>query len=288
MRADDSAILRIRLRSSRVYGLLAPVAVALVLAASIASASTMEESLPDQADREHTIRPDATTSISRQVWAVVNAYDRTDDDRALDTGRKPAEMLAFYGVRKGMRVAELGAAGGYTTELLSRMVDGGGKVYAHNTPWMKDRFGDRMTARMKRAPMDNVVSVVRDWESPLPPEATGLDAVFIVLFYHDTVWMGADRAKMNRAVFDALRHGGVYAVIDHSAAAGHGVRDAKTLHRIEEDTLVAEVLAAGFKLADSADFLRNPADKRDWNAAPGAAGERRGTSDRFVLKFVKP
>ena len=112
--------------------------------------------------------------------------------------------------------------------------------------------------------------------------------MFFLLSYHDTVWMQTDRAAMNRAVFQALRPGGVYAIIDHNAAAGHGVADAQTLHRIEQSTLVAEVLAAGFRLDGEADFMRNPADARDWSASPRTAAERRGTSDRFVLRFVRP
>ncbi|HUE39122.1 MAG TPA: SAM-dependent methyltransferase, partial [Candidatus Binatia bacterium] len=123
---------------------------------------------------------------------------------------------------------------------------------------------------------------------PLPPEAHDLDAVFIVLFYHDTVWMDVDRAKMNAAVFRALKPGGIFAVIDHSAKPGSGLADVQTFHRIDEQVARQEIERAGFRLASSASFLRNPADTRDWNDSPMAAGARRGTSDRFVLKFVKP
>jgi predicted methyltransferase len=112
--------------------------------------------------------------------------------------------------------------------------------------------------------------------------------VVFILAYHDTVWMETDRAAMNREIFEALRPGGVYGIVDHAAAPGHGVEDARTLHRIEREIVVAEVTAAGFELADEASFLANPDDAHDWNAAPSAAGERRGTSDRFVLLFRKP
>jgi predicted methyltransferase len=77
-------------------------------------------------------------------------------------------------------------------------------------------------------------------------------------------------------------------VIDSSAKPGTGTQDAKTLHRIDEQVVKDEVARAGFKLQTEADFLRNPQDARDWNSSPGAAGERRGTSDRFALRFVKP
>jgi predicted methyltransferase len=93
---------------------------------------------------------------------------------------------------------------------------------------------------------------------------------------------------MNRAIFAALRPGGVFGIVDHSARPGSGVADVKTLHRIEESVVRQEVEAAGFQLAARAEFLRNPDDRRDWNDSPSAAAERRGRSDRFVLKFVKP
>ena len=85
-----------------------------------------------------------------------------------------------------------------------------------------------------------------------------------------------------------LKPGGVYGIVDHSAAAGHGESDVESLHRIEESTLRADVEKAGFVLEGSADFLKRPDDTRDWSASPRTAGEKRGTSDRFVLKFVKP
>ena len=112
--------------------------------------------------------------------------------------------------------------------------------------------------------------------------------MLIVLFYHDTYWQKVDRAKMNAAVMRVLKPGGVYGIVDHSAAAGHGESDVESLHRIEESTLRADVEKAGFVLEGSADFLKRPDDTRDWSASPRTAGEKRGTSDRFVLKFVKP
>jgi predicted methyltransferase len=136
--------------------------------------------------------------------------------------------------------------------------------------------------------MANVHRVDRELDAPFPGDATNLDAVVFILSYHDAVWLKADRTKMNKAVFDALRSGGVYGIVDHAARAGAGVSATKTLHRIEEKALVDEVTKVGFKLAGEADFLKNPSDAHDWNASPSAAAAKRGTSDRFVLKFVKP
>ncbi len=231
----------------------------------------------------------ATQPGPPDVRAVVDAPDRSDDDRKLDAGRHPGEMLAFFGIAPGMKVAELIAGGGYTTEILARAVGPVGVVYGQNSKFILDRFAEKpWTARLAKPVMKNVVRVDRELEDPLPPEAKNLDAVFMVLFYHDTVWQKTDREKMNHAVFQALKPGGVFAIIDHSGRPGTGVSEAQTLHRIEEKVVREELEKAGFKLGGEAAFLRNPADARDWNDSPREAAEKRGTSDRFVLRFVKP
>ena len=220
--------------------------------------------------------------------ALVAASDRTEADRALDAGRRPAELLAFFGVAPGMRVAELGAGGGYTSELLARAVGPSGTVYGHNTPFILQRFAEGpWSERLARPTMKTVRRVDRPFDDPLPPDATNLDQVWIILFYHDTVWQGVDRDRMNRAVYAALRPGGVYAVVDHSGRPGTGTTETQTLHRIEERVVREEIERAGFRLDAESPVLRNPADARDWNDSPRAAMERRGTSDRFVLRFVK-
>jgi predicted methyltransferase len=221
--------------------------------------------------------------------AIVAAADRSEADRALDGGRKPAETLAFFGVKPGMRVAEIAAGAGYTSELLARAVGPNGRVYGVNSKWVLERFAEApWSARLATPVMANVERLDREFDDPFPAEVKDLDLVVNVLFYHDTVWQKADRAKMNAAIFAALKPGGHYVVIDHSAAAGHGVDDAQTLHRIEASVVQAEVEAAGFRLVEQGEFLKNPDDARDWNASPRAAAERRGTSDRFAFKFERP
>lgn len=221
--------------------------------------------------------------------AVVDAPDRTSADRALDAGRKPVDLLAFIGVRPGMRIAELGAGAGYTTELLARAVAPGGTVYAQNNRLILERFAAApWSARLATPAMRNVVRLDREFDDPFPADLPPLDAVVINLFYHDTVWMGTDRAAMNRAVYAHLKRGGVFVVVDHSGRPGTGTSETQSLHRIEEGVVRAEVEQAGFRLAREGTFLRNPSDPRDWNDSPRVAGERRGTSDRFALAFVKP
>jgi predicted methyltransferase len=234
-------------------------------------------------------RPQAEAlTPSAEASAIVAATDRTDADRQLDGGRHPAELLTFLALTPGMRVAELAAGAGYTTELLARSVAPRGKVWAENPAGFLKFVGGPFKERLAKPALKDVVRADRPLESPLPADARNLDAVVSVLVYHDMVWLGVDREKMNKAVFDALKKGGEYLIVDHSAAPGHGVEDVKTLHRIDEGTLTREVIRAGFQPAGSANFLRNPGDDRDWNDSPNAAADRRGTSDRFVLKFVRP
>lgn len=247
--------------------------------------------LAGQACAAHHVTATATTPTAPapiDAAAIVAATDRTDADRALDAGRHPAELLSFLGLRPGDHVADLMAGGGYTTELLARAVGPTGVVYGQNNPWVLERFAAAPWAdRLARPVNANVARLDLELEDPFG-DVHDLDVVVMNLFYHDTVWLGVDRPAMNKAILAALKPGGAYVIIDHAARLEAGVKDAQTLHRIEEVGVVLEVTAAGFKLDQTADFLRNPSDTRDWSASPSAAGEKRGTSDRFVLKFRKP
>lgn len=233
--------------------------------------------------------PAPPPQVPDAIRAAISAPDRSAADRALDAGRAPERMLTFFGIAPGARVAELGAGGGYTTELLARVVGPGGRVHGQNSAFLLERFAaGPWGERLAKPVMRNTVRHDREFDDPFPPDLAGLDAVLIVLFYHDTVWQGVDRDAMNAAVFRVLRPGGVYGIVDHAAAPGRGVEDAETLHRIEESVVRAEVERAGFRFDAAAEFLRNADDARDWNASPREAGERRGRSDRFVLRFEKP
>lgn len=270
-----------------VLGLLAAAA-----CGSSSSSGTTEPAAPASAEPAATpveAGPrEVEVTVTPQIKAIVDAADRTADDKKLDAGRKPGELLAFAGIQPGMKVAELAPAGGYTTEVLARAVGASGKLYAVNNKALIGFFGKKWEERLARPAMKTVTRVDRELEDPLPPEVKDLDAVFLVLFYHDLFWLNVDRARMNAAVFAALKPGGIFVVVDHSGRDGSDGTEAKTLHRIEEATVREDVAKAGFQLIETAGFLRNPDDKRDWNASASAAGERRGTSDRFVLKFQKP
>jgi predicted methyltransferase len=247
-----------------------------------------------------------------QIATVLAGPDRSDADRTNDKRRKPDQMLAFIGVRPGMVVLDLSAGGGYTTELLARSVGPTGRVYGQTAPRV-DRVPPAqpegaatppaplaasaapgttsrtapasLAARVKNPAAGNILIVVQPFESPVPPElaSSGLDLVTLMFNYHDLGHMGVDRAAMNRAVFAALKPGGLYVLADHSGRSGTGISEAGTLHRVEESFLRAEVEQAGFKLQGEGHFLRNPSDPRDRNTP-----EPPQPKDEFVLKFVRP
>ncbi len=229
------------------------------------------------------------SALSREeIDAIVDAPDRTAEDKEADVRRKPREFLAFLKIHPGMRVADLGAGFGYTTELLARAVGPDGKVYGQNPRFVLERFAEAAWAQRLSRPVNAVVERVdREFVEPLPAEVQNLDLVVNVLFYHDFEWMGVDRARHNAAVFAALAPGGRYVIVDAHAATGQGAADSKALHRIEETLVRAELQAAGFELVEEGDFLANPNDTRDWNALPWS-NERGEFSDKFVLAFQRP
>jgi predicted methyltransferase len=225
---------------------------------------------------------DSAVLSGARIAEIVASPDRIEADRTNDIRRKPGEMLAFIGLRPGMVALDLSAGGGYTTELLARSVGPGGKVYAQ----VPRAAGSGLAARAAKAQFAGIVSIVaQPFETPIPPPATtnALDLVTLMFNYHDLGHMGVDRDKMNRAVFAALKPGGLFVVADHSGRPGTGISEAGTLHRIEESFLRAEVEKAGFKLVATGDFLRNPNDPRDKDTPDPAQPK-----DEFVLKFAKP
>ena len=220
-------------------------------------------------------------TISRErIAEIVASPDRSAADRTNDQRRRPEPMLAFIGLRTGMVAMDVSAAGGYTTELIARAVGPTGKVYAQ-----LPRNPQRVEARAKNPAVGHIVPVVRPFDDPVPPEisSNALDLVTLMFNYHDFGHLGVDRARFNRAVFAALKPGGMFVVADHSGRPGTGISESGTLHRIEEAFLRKEVEAAGFELAEEGNFLRNPNDPRD-KETPDPPMPK----DEFVLKFVKP
>lgn len=216
--------------------------------------------------------------------AIVDAADRTPEDREADARRHPVELLEFLGVSPGAKVADLAAGSGYTTELLARAVGPSGVVYAQNDRATIDKYvSESWPKRLTRDATRNVVRMDREFDAPFSPEAHHLGLVTLLFSYHDIVVGGADRGKLNAEVFRALEPGGLYVVADHRAAPGTGLQAASTLHRIEEKIVREEVEAAGFTFVESGEFLRDPKDD-----ATEPSFKRGFATDRFILKFKKP
>jgi len=216
--------------------------------------------------------------------AIVASPDRTDGDRQADQRRQPAKMLAFTEVKTGMKVLDMEASAGYSTELLARAVGASGVVYAQDSAAVIERFvKDKFDIRAQKPVMKNVVHVIRNFDDPIPPDVSGLDLITFFFAYHDITYMEVDRAAMNRKMFAALKPGGFLVIADHSAKAGDGISVAKTLHRIEESVVRQEIEAAGFKLVAEGNFLRHPEDPRD-----ASVFRPQVPTDEFVLKYQKP
>jgi predicted methyltransferase len=231
--------------------------------------------------------PTAAPLGATQIDAIITSPDRRPADRTNDIRRKPAQMLAFIGVRPGMTALDLSAGGGYTSELLARAAGPDGRVYAQVAP----RNGAAppsfatLSDRAKNLTGGKIVPVLLPFDDLVAAEipAKTLDVATLMFNYHDLGAMGVDRGAMNRSVFNALRAGGVYVIADHAGRPGTGISESSTLHRIEADFLKREVESAGFRLAAEGSFLRNPADPRDRETPEGGQPK-----DEFVLKFVKP
>ena len=227
--------------------------------------------------------PAAISQTTPDYAAIIAAPDRSDADRKLDTNRAPAQWLAFIGAKPGMKILDIFAVYGWKAELLARAVAPGGKVYAQNSEAAFARVKDRLEARLKTPAAANIVSAVQPLDDPAPPGMHDFDLVTFFYAYHDITNLGVDRAKMHKAVYDALKPGGELVVGDYSAKPGAGTSVAQTLHRSDEALVRSEIEAAGFKLIDHGDFLQVPGDARDAHSHSGAE-----PVDIFVLKFRKP
>jgi predicted methyltransferase len=208
--------------------------------------------------------------------SVVADPSRSDADRKLDPSRQPVAFLQFTGVRPGMHVLDIAAGGGYTTDLLSRVVGPTGRVFAQTektSPALQQRI----------ASLGNVTLVESGAQDPVPTGARPLDLITIVLAYHDITYETVDRAAMNRQLFDALGPEGVLVLIDHAAKPGTGANDGKTLHRIDEILVKKELTDAGFVLDKESYFLRNSDDPHDQPFFKMST-----PTDRFALRFKKP
>ncbi len=224
------------------------------------------------------------------IAAAIADSHRPDGDKQRDENRKPAEVMAFTGVKPGDAVAELLPGAGYFTRILSKIVGANGHVYALTPAPLPDAPADMpdFAARVKAIAADpnySNVSVVIEPFSQLKAPAP-VDLVWTSQNYHDLHnFPGLDVGVFNQMVFDTLKPGGIYLILDHEAEAGSGTRDTSTLHRIDMETVKKEVLAAGFVLVGTNDALRQPGDQHLVKVFDPSV---RGKTDQFILKFRKP
>ncbi|MEI9992687.1 MAG: hypothetical protein WDM86_21970 [Rhizomicrobium sp.] len=223
------------------------------------------------------------------VTAAIADPGRPDADRKVDDERKPAEMVVFAGIRPGSRVMDLAPGGGYFTRIFAKVVGDKGWVYAFVPAELDPILAKRspgVDIKKMFAAYPNVSVLHGPINSLAAPES--LDVVWTAQNYHDfhdPFYAPADLALVNKAVFAALKPGGVFVVLDHAAANGSGLRDTDTLHRIDEAAVKQEVEAAGFKFAGESNVLRNPKDPRDKLVFDPSI---RHHTDQFILKFIKP
>ena len=251
----------------RSISLIGAVALGLVVTASVASAAD---------------------AVPANIQAAVADPARPDADKQRDADRKPAALIAFAGIKSGDHVGDVLAGGGYFTRIFSKVVGDKGVVYAMSPPLPAPAPGGRdfdapIKALMADANYKNVKLRVLD---PAAKPADLLDVAWTSNNYHDLhSFPNADLMAFNKTIFDALKPGGTYIVIDHAAAAGSGLRDTSTLHRIDPAVVKAEVIAVGFTFAGESAVLSNPRDPHTTGVGDPTV---RGKTDQFVYKFSKP
>jgi predicted methyltransferase len=209
--------------------------------------------------------------------------------RAADPLRKPAETLSFSGVKGGMTVGEFYPAGGYFTRMLSDMVGSSGHIYAvENAGWNDSVKDDRKM--LSEGKWKNVSLDVQPFGTVKFPKP--LDLAWVTQNYHDLKidkygpgGHAVDTVAFDRAVYNALKPGGIFFILDHEGPAGMSEADIAKMHRINRDLVVKEVTSAGFKLAAEGKFLRRSGDD---HTKPIFDPSVRGHTDQYALKFVKP
>jgi len=232
----------------------------------------------------------AAAKVPAYITAAVADPGRPAEDTQRDANRKPAETVQFAGIKPGDKVAELVPGRGYFTRIFSKVVGPKGHVYALSPPRRPNAAADSpdpvaATAALAADPAySNVTATGGSLAKISVPEP--VDVVFTAQNYHDVHNVpDVDLAAFNKAIFDALKPGGVFVVLDHAAAAGSAARDTSTLHRIDPETVKSEVLAAGFKLEGESKVLANTQDDHTLKVFDPSI---RGKTDQFILKFRKP
>ena len=223
--------------------------------------------------------------LSAIITRAVADPARPADQKELDVLRKPAETLAFSGVRPGMTVGEFYPGSGYFTRMLSDVVGPSGHVYGlENGGWKG--VGDADRAMLADGRWSNVSMDIRPFGTvafPVP-----LDLVWVTQNYHDLKipeYGKVDTIAFDRSVYRALKPGGIFFILDHQGYPGMSEGEIAKLHRINRDVVVREVTSVGFKLVAEGKFLWRPTDDHH---LPIFDEKVRGHTDQYALRFVKP
>jgi len=222
--------------------------------------------------------------LTKVVSEAVDNPSRSEEDRARDTDRNPQAVLSFSGVKPTDKVLDIAAGGGYYTTILAEVVGPNGWVYAINPTIVAEKYPEAVApleSAVKQGLLPNVsYQLLPDFSSGLPSD---LDMAINILFYHDFVWLEKNRQATNKAVFDALKPGGIYLIVDHSSTET-GWEAATTLHRGNASLTKKELTAVGFEYLGESNALRHPDDPLTANVF----SDIRGKTDRFIYKFQKP
>jgi len=215
------------------------------------------------------------------IKKAVESPDRPADAKARDANRKPAEVLTMSGIKPGDKVVEFASFGQYYTTMISDIIGPQGKVNMYDLPYTDKFAGDPSRAFAEKHPNATYTQInYNDVELP-----QNVDEVFMVLYYHDLFLNDIDVAKLNKKIYDALKPGGVFLVIDHNAKAGSGTSDTKALHRIDPEVIAQQIPMAGFKLVERSNILAHPEDP---HTDMVFKDNIRGITDRTVFVFRKP
>lgn len=224
------------------------------------------------------------------VQAVVS-NQRPTADLTRDHNRKPAQVLAFFGIERGMRVLDLYSGGGYYTEILAAVVGPEGSVVAHNNrayltfaePELTQRFAPGRLANVERLTAEN---------NQLQLAPGEFDAVLMILTYHDVYfvdeengWSAIDAEQLRTEIFRSMRSSAVLGIVDHVASVDAPLTVAQNLHRIDPLRIRRELEATGFVFEGESKVLHNAFDD---HSEPMFSEGLRGKTDRAVLKFRKP
>ena len=225
----------------------------------------------------------------KHIVDAVNHKDRPAGDRELDVMRKPAEVLAFFGVEPGMNIVDIFAGNGYYTEMLARVAGPKGKVYLHNNAAWMSYVEKEVKARLEDNRLTNVERFDREFKDFDLPEGQA-DLITMVLVFHDLYytaegWPKVDVDAFLAQIYKGLKPGGTLAIVDHDARAGSGSESAQNLHRIDSEFARKVLVGAGFKFEGQSNILENEDDDHTLSVFDESM---RRKSDRFIFKFSKP